>query len=687
MNNKKAVNIFKFHVVDKVGGTKTGWDQAIIFYDDGTTEIDTVENASLLAQENSLKVRNISMNKLIEEFDKYRQVKSVKSSPKKNSNNNKKPKAPKVNTSPKIKLSDTKNSDKKEEQIKKQRKFFNPFQKMYNMLEKVCDYGTKKLLRNNKKANKKQKTKNKMTSFIKKTYKRALAITTAAVIAMAGLGSCKNNKETVPNPKTIEETNNNLNNQSTDPVFDPVEIVDMNENNFEQLSFLELVNISTNQTQKLEMTKIGNYLDYFNSVFASKYLEDQKPNIKAALSWEEVMALNLVYNNLSQEEIIAMFNDYTIDSSDFINNYKKATLELIGAYVVQTRETPVKADLLVNTTEAKNYINKMNNLLLRIKETSGDNQVNAINTFYQQLYNDFLTNSTITDIQSYKFAITPMVAAVDMISKNLSFDHNIGDQVIQYFENIDLNQLVENKMNQMEVITAPKIYDVTNPEYQLFVDTKVSELEANGIYYSNDKNRDLSQLNSFQKYVDGYFNVSGYRNFIVEDNIFENIIYNEPTAEEIEQDRQKKEKKESQEQIIEQYQEDAAAYEERLKKRAQELADKINNSSTNNNQQPEETITDGSTNNDFIIEDNSNNNLDDEYTVVEDELSDTSSNFEEDYYDESSKVTDIGNGIIIEYEEPIAELGQNATNEQIANEIVEDMANQTSEEEVYVYTK
>ena len=301
-----------------------------------------------------------------------------------------------------------------------------------------------------------------------------------------------------------------------------------------ELSFDQLLQITNSDIQYQEMSKIGYYLDYFNGTFANYYVESNHPDVRAALSWEEVSALNLAYNDFTKEEIIAIFNGYEVNSADFTNAYKEGTLQLMGAFVLETRDMPVDLSQLLNTQEGQEFYQKYNELFLRCKETTGQDQIDAVNAFYQELHNDFPINAdqrevgishaeTRDDIEPYKLSVTPMVAAAEIMFQNLDIDHTLSDSAIAYFNDLGLCDFAQGSFERAEQITLSANKDELLPTYQQFVDSKVQELKNEDRYFLSDRERDLSQLDLFQKWVNGHFNLNEAGEFVYGSGISQSI--------------------------------------------------------------------------------------------------------------------------------------------------------------------
>ena len=153
-------------------------------------------------------------------------------------------------------------------------------------------------------------------------------------------------------------------------------------------TYKQLLEVTTNAKQKEVMQNMSIALDYFNGEFADKYVEEGK-DIRAALSWDEMMALQMAYNDYSKEEIHAIFNGAEVSSNDLENAYKNATLQLMGAYVIEREGALLDVTKFVHSEEGIKFVQKYQNLLERAKNTKGEEQLRAVEAFYSELYKDF----------------------------------------------------------------------------------------------------------------------------------------------------------------------------------------------------------------------------------------------------------------------------------------------------------
>ena len=399
-----------------------------------------------------------------------------------------------------------------------------------------------------------KKARAKKTKSKRGFFGKVAAAITAVAVAL-GLISCASgdvSKQATPETasQTLDLTDEELN-ELTDEEL--VNLINSGEISLEQvkemlasgaitnevldnLSFDQLLAVTNSEVQASEMSKIGNYLEYFNGTFADKYLENNHKDVRAALSWEEVMALNLAYNDFTKDEIKAMINGTEFDSLDLTNAYKEGTLQLMGAFVLETRDMPVDLSQLLNSQEGIDFYNKYNDLFLRCKETTGQEQIDAVNAFYQELYKDFPITSEVRevgishseardDIVSYKLSITPMVAAAEMMFQNLEIDHTMADPAINYFNDLGLCNYAQGVFDKVENLSYCMDEDKSLPTYEQFASAKIEKLKAEDHYFSSDRERDLSQLDLFQDWVNGHFNLDENGEFIYGSTVSENISY------------------------------------------------------------------------------------------------------------------------------------------------------------------
>ena len=269
--------------------------------------------------------------------------------------------------------------------------------------------------------------------------------------------------------------------------------------------FETLLEKSNNETQKQSMRNIKNSLTNYNILFANSYIEEDK-NIKAALTYDEAIALQQAYNNYNKEDIRIIFNDFDVNNIDLSKLYRNATLQLMGAHIIENQNNPVNMSTLINDEEEKKVYNKVHNLFLEAKFASSEEKIKKIDDFYREIKKLFPINEENVEgishieentIESYKLSLTPMIAAAEYLFKNEIKDITLTDKEIEYINNIGLCNLADEKYEKISMISLTSYNDINNPTYDNFKKVISTKLHINNSI--SDAERDLSKLDAFIK--------------------------------------------------------------------------------------------------------------------------------------------------------------------------------------------
>ena len=319
---------------------------------------------------------------------------------------------------------------------------------------------------------------------------------------------------------------------------------------YDGYTYEQLLEVTNSQVQKEEMTRVHDALYGFNVTFADAHVEEGK-DIRAALTFEEVVALSQAYNDFTPQEMAAIFNGHGFRSGELTDAYKVATLQLMGAHVIEDREHPVDMSMLLTTQEGKDFYNKYHELYLRVLETEGQEKIDAINAFYAELFEDFPISDDIREvgiahadgrnsIESYYLSVTPMVASMEMIAQNYNgIDHTMLDKAIAYFNDIGLCNRAEDNFEIVQQVTMGVCVneDDTNPLYKQYEASMETELKALGKYVTTDAHRNLADLKRFQDvvnwhaYADGEWSYHG-ETYVTYDTYTETKTWTETTTRE-----------------------------------------------------------------------------------------------------------------------------------------------------------
>lgn len=301
-------------------------------------------------------------------------------------------------------------------------------------------------------------------------------------------------------------------------------VITNNNSDYNNYTYAQLQEVTTNQTQKRAMKNVYDTLYKFNGEFANAYVEEGK-DVKPALTFEEVVALQQAYNNYSKEEIMAIFNGAEVNASDMSRAYRDASLQLMGAYVIENSQNPVDMSMLIESEEGKEFYQRYHQMFLAAKEATGNDRLIKINEFFSAVRKDFpVTNEVRTEgiahADTYRSvmegkggagpAVAPMIAAAEMIFQNDKVNYTLNDSEIDFINDIGLCNYVDKKFERIEIISLGMCHsDETNPTYEQYRNAIIKELKANKMYVIDDAHRELTKLDSFQNTVNWHFAVDG----------------------------------------------------------------------------------------------------------------------------------------------------------------------------------
>ena len=390
------------------------------------------------------------------------------------------------------------------------------------------------------KENKKEKKEKGIKAFFKRQFEKIkesklvkritqIVVATAVLFGLATTTNGKNkynsatasaataNMVSDSNDDNIENLNELTKvNHSRERIHGNEEIIKLTTNeSFNDYSFAELVDVTTNEAQKRAMVNLDDTIIGFNKGFANAHVEKDK-NIRAALKFEEVIALQQAYNDYSESDIKEIFNGADRSSLKLTNNYKMASLQLMGAYAIETRDSKVDMSLLIENEEGKEFYNRYHEMFLSIKEAEGNDKIAKVKEFYDAVKKDFpITEEVRTEgimhsddrdlIESYKLSVTPMIAAAEMMYQNLAIDETLEDLEIDFLNDIGLCNYAEDKFDNIIDSVKDSEEDIYNPTYEQYKKAMEKRLNEENINVISDEARELSNLDSFQKAVNKQF--------------------------------------------------------------------------------------------------------------------------------------------------------------------------------------
>ena len=269
------------------------------------------------------------------------------------------------------------------------------------------------------------------------------------------------------------------------------------------------------------MSNLYTTINGFNGEFASYYTEVFKINgkkitVKPALSFDELVTLQVAYNKYDKKELRAYFNGAEMDSEEMTRFYKDASLQLMGAYVIETKENPLDMSVLIKSEEGKKFYAKYHKMFLEAKNATGQDKLNKVKKFYYHVRKDFPVTkeareegiahaASRSSLEDYKLAVTPMIAAGEMLFQNLEVDYTLKKVGIKYINDIGLCNYAEEKFDKVEIISLYSEEDNTNPLYIQYRDAIIKLMRAKKQYAISDEHRELTNLSVFQKAINWHF--------------------------------------------------------------------------------------------------------------------------------------------------------------------------------------
>ena len=344
-----------------------------------------------------------------------------------------------------------------------------------------------------------QRIKNK----VKHLGVRTVAIATAAVIALStavGVGvhlsrkSPADSKEVSFAKELTSDDNTNVQD-------------DFNENTAD---FATLLAHTKNAAKKNFMKNFDAFLQYFNVDFANRH-SDYDKDTKLCLSTEETTALYLAYNgkNMSNDQLLAVFDQTTLDSATLIDQYKAAYLQMMLAATVQTE--PTKMDLLIADAEGKEFYQKYENLNIAFNTATSEAEKKQIaSEFVQMTIADFKLDQAVEGfehdtlaakgIKDYYSSVLPIVAA--MYNKSLAYgsDYTFTEAQITELNGDALCDVAAQNINTAtdRLMVAQQVNQekTEDPSYANFMRAEQEALTKADAYHLD--NRDISNTNIFK---------------------------------------------------------------------------------------------------------------------------------------------------------------------------------------------
>lgn len=325
----------------------------------------------------------------------------------------------------------------------------------------------------NRRKRKKKVTKAKITIF---STTLALAVGTGFCIA-----STRSSKED-SGFKIVKVKRGSENEETTDEK-QPIVVLAKDKN------FYDLINMSSRVStiQSNEMMNISLFLSTYNGSFSKRHKED---GIKPALKWDEVISLDLAYNDYSDPEINYIFNGTKLDKDNLYNNYKQAIKQLTEAFIIEDKKCPIQLSILNNNVENKNIYERIN---LSFKKAKDSNEKRDIKKLCKKINKNKNNNSVMLMIE-------PIVK-----SSNILFKDEFDKDIVDYYNNADYDNYIKDKFHDYTYISNNNVNERL-PLYKQFKDSKINQLKEDKMY--NIKSRNLKLLDEYNDNISNSYESS-----------------------------------------------------------------------------------------------------------------------------------------------------------------------------------
>ena len=333
---------------------------------------------------------------------------------------------------------------------------------------------------NNSNQNKKDKQKEEE---VKKIAIRAGIVAGSLVVGalIYDLGVQKERRKALKESKTTEEI--------TTEVIPTSESVIVEDTSYAGVDDI-LTNAYLNDSKKTAIDSVWTFINYYNDDFSSKHICSD--GTRLALSWNEVMIDYLVYNNISGEEAVQIFDDCNLDPAVLKSAYTSSVDQAILAYTVIT-EPAFKEDL-IKSEVGKEFYKKYEDMIIRFNKTGDDVEAKEkiAQEFYTEVYADFLNGSSITANENYKLAVLPIVKAFNQLTIKINCDNKIDEANLANIENLINVNFVSSYIDSICTIVNSKTSMTSSDEcgYTEIEDMAIEELSDRNAY--NLQNRNIS---------------------------------------------------------------------------------------------------------------------------------------------------------------------------------------------------
>lgn len=271
---------------------------------------------------------------------------------------------------------------------------------------------------------------------------------------------------------------------------------EVNQNTYSSVDDI-LTNSNINESKKQAVFATWAYINNYNNTVASNHICSD--GTRLAHSWDEIISDYLVYNYISGEEAIQIFDNCNIDSTELKANYSSSIEQATMEYVVLTE--PTSKEGLIKSDTGKNFYRKYEDMIIRFNKSGDDIQSKEqiAKEFYSEVYLDFLNGNEISENESYKLSVIPIINAFNLLTQDINCDIKLTDEnktkITDMGNGIFVSSYLESISSYVNANSISFNDDIT---YAEIVDIAIEELCDNNLYNIDEVNRNISNSKEYK---------------------------------------------------------------------------------------------------------------------------------------------------------------------------------------------
>lgn len=266
------------------------------------------------------------------------------------------------------------------------------------------------------------------------------------------------------------------------------------ENNMNFASIDDVIeNADINDSKKEAVTSVWEYINFYNDTLSSAHLCSD--GTRLSHSWDEIMSNYLVYNYISGEEAVQIFDDYDLDINELKASYSSSIEQAVMGYVVLTE--PTSKDSLIKSDTGKNFYRKYEDMLIRFNQSGDDvgTKEQIAKEFYSDVYVDFLNGNNLSENETYKLSVIPIIKAFNLLTENIDCDIKLSEE-----DTVKINDMGNGMMVSTYLESISDYVNNNNDlvrlnddiTYTEITDIAIEELSDNNLYNIDESNRNIT---------------------------------------------------------------------------------------------------------------------------------------------------------------------------------------------------